>query len=109
MENHLKIYYEAFGYDLNQIDKVFVPSEISGVPYNDIHHIIGRGKNGEDRIENLMALTREEHIELGDKKFCMAMLFKIHRRHLQGLNIPHNPKWFEFYINKYEHYENLDE
>ena len=99
MQNHIKVYYAAFGYDLNQVDKIYVPSEISGAPYNDIHHIIGRGKMGEDRIENLMALTRKEHIDYGDEVYLMEMLLKIHQKNLE---IPHNPKFFDFYINKYQ-------
>jgi len=106
MENHIKIYYKAFGYDLNEIDKIYVPSEISDTQYNDIHHIISRGKKGADRIENLMAVTRQEHIDYGDNILYMVLLLKIHQRHLQIKNIPHNPKFFEYYI---KYYTNLNE
>lgn len=101
MMNHTLIYFNAFGYDTED-PTVFVPSEISEDKAVDIHHIIGRGKGGLDRIENLMALTRLEHIEFGDKVEYMVMLLKIHRRRLQIAKIPFDDKYFEFYIKKYE-------
>lgn len=99
MQSYIKVYFLAFGYDTE--DKTqFVPSEISGKA-DDIHHIIGRGKGGEDRIENLIAVTREQHNDYGDKKEYMVLLLKIHRRRLQINNIPFDDNWFEFYIKKY--------
>ena len=38
-----------------------VVSEISGKLAHDIHHITYRSQGGTDDIENLIALTREEH------------------------------------------------
>jgi hypothetical protein len=102
MENHIKIYYKAFNYDLNHIDKIYVQSELSENPYNDIHHIISRGKKGEDRIENLMAVTRKEHEDYGDRVYLIPHLLKIHRKILEINNIEFDPKWFEFYIKLYE-------
>ena len=60
MKNHTKIYMEFFGYDIPE--DVF--SVMSGLPAQDIQHIIPRGMGGsksKDFIENLAALTREEH------------------------------------------------
>lgn len=93
MKNHTKIYLTAFGFDLSDTTQ-FVPSEISGNKAVDIHHIIGRGKGGEDRIENLMALTRMEHQEYGDKEYLMWYLLRIHERQLQAYNIPYDKDYF---------------
>lgn len=101
MKAHTKIYLEAFGYDTYS-NNSFVPSEISETRAVDIHHIIGRGKKGEDRIENLMALTREEHTEYGDQKLYMVYLLKIHRKRLENANIDFDNDWFEEKIAFYE-------
>jgi len=101
MQNHTKIYFEAFGYDKEDVTQ-FVPSEISRLKAIDIHHIIGRGKKGEDRIENLMAVTRMEHKIYGDKKEYMVLLLKIHRRVLQINEITFENNWFEKKIRMYE-------
>lgn len=72
-----------FGYGIDDI----IPSEISGLPANDIHHINRRGmggSNNKDNIENLMALTREEHIEYGDKKKYKELLREIHLNFMQN-------------------------
>jgi hypothetical protein len=97
MKLHTKIYYDAFGLDTGD-ETQFVPSEISGKKAKDIHHIITR----EDRIESLMAVTREEHEDYGNNKLYNAFLLKIHRRHLQLHNIPFDNAWFEKHIAKYE-------
>lgn len=79
MKRHTKIYMDAFGYDVSD----FIPSEISGLPAVDINHIKCRGMGGDptggkDVIENLMAMTREEHIEYGDKVQHVEWLKDIH-------------------------------
>ncbi len=96
-----KIYLEAFGYDPDDHSQ-FVPSEISTERSVDIHHILGKGRGGKDRIENLMALTRTEHTDYGDKDEYMVYLLKIHRRRLKMANIPFNEDWFIEKINFYE-------
>lgn len=68
MKNHVRVYLEYFGHDQGD----FIPSEISGGRAVDICHIDCRGMGGnptreKDRIENLMAQTREEHLTLVDK------------------------------------------
>lgn len=98
MKKHTKIYMNSLGYDISD----FIPSEISGKRAVDIHHIIGRGKCGEDRIENLIGLTREEHIDLGDKKQYMVKLLTKHRLFLDDNGVSFDNKWFEEQINKYE-------
>ena len=97
MINYKKTYCDAFGYDYND-PTTLIPSEISGEKAVDIHHIATR----EDRIENLMAVTRPEHLDYGEIKEYMPYLLKIHMRHLQLNNIEFDKKWFEFYIKKYE-------
>lgn len=97
MKKHTQVYFDAFGLDKSD-PTTYVPSEISEEKAVDLHHIVNR----EDRIENLMALTREEHTVYGDKTEYMALLLKIHRRRLQLANIPFCNKWFGFYIKRYE-------
>ena len=97
MRKHTKIYMEA----MNYTDTDFIPSEISGKPGVDVHHIIGRGKTGEDRIENLMVLTREEHVEYGDKKHHMVGLLFKHESFLKSRGINYDHQWF---IDNYKKY-----
>lgn len=81
MKRHTKIYLDFFGYDLND----FVPSELSGKRAVDIHHIDARGMGGSDRdtINNLMALTREEHQQFGDIKKFKPILIQAHRQFME--------------------------
>ena len=57
MKKHVKNYFEFF--KIGEQDIIF--SELSGRPANDLHHLIYRGQGGSDDIENIMALTRDEH------------------------------------------------
>jgi len=71
---------EAFGYGMTD----FIPSELSGERANDVHHIFCKGMGGDptgskDVIENLMALTREEHEKYGDKAQYIDFLYIKHR------------------------------
>ena len=97
---------KAFGYDPGD----YIPCEISGLPAVDIHHIESRGsggdpKNYKDRIENLMALTRQHHEHYGDKAIYMSRLFKWHMNRL----IDHGVKFDRNYIeNKIKRYESID-
>jgi len=98
---HTALYMAAFGYG----DTDFIPSELSGERASDTHHIICRGAGGtkeDDRIENLMALTREEHQEYGDKKQHMAMLFKRHANFLASHGVKFDKLWILEQINRYE-------
>ena len=97
MQKHTNLYLTKCGYT----DTCFIPSEISGVKAVDTHHIISRGKGGEDRIENLMALTRKEHDMYGDKKHYMVFLLNAHRDFLRTKGISFDNDWFE---DKIEHY-----
>jgi len=79
MKKHTKIYFDYFGYSTGE----FIPSELSGLPSVDINHIDCRGMGGnpsgdKDVIENLMAMTREEHELYGDKTKYKAFLEAVH-------------------------------
>ena len=102
MKKHTKIYFEALGYNLND----FIACEISGQPAIDIHHLISRGRGGTDRIENLMALTRELHIKLGDKNQYMYKLLITHRQFLEDNGVKFDNNYFNELIKKYEDYIN---
>ena len=97
MKKHTKIYLTALNYVLDD----FIPSELSQARANDTHHIISRSKGGEDRIENLMALTRAEHLEYGDKVGYMVMLLTKHRNYLAVNGVPFDLQWFDDKIKKY--------
>lgn len=78
MKRHTKIYLDFFGYNISS----FIPCEVCGERANDIHHIEARGMGGKndvaDVIENIIALCRKHHIELGDKKQFEDELTDIH-------------------------------
>lgn len=71
MKKHTKVYFDFFDIEYDPISGWHnCKSEISSKPADDIHHINSRGMGGskdKDNIENLMALTREEHEKYGDK------------------------------------------
>lgn len=96
MKKHTKVYLDALGYD----ETDFMPSELSGQKGVDIHHIVTR----EDRIENLMLLTRQEHLELGEIKSKMNYLLVAHRHFLDKNGVEYDNEWFEKWI---KHYDNL--
>ncbi len=78
MKPHTKIYLTYFGYDTTD----FIPCEVCGSQAVDIHHIHPRGMGGtktKDTIENLMALCRKHHIEMGDKKQHIDFLIITHQ------------------------------
>ena len=91
MKAHTIIYLKAFGYSVAD----FVPCELCGKRCVDVHHIHARGMGGSsneeeyNKIENLMGLCREEHIEYGDKSQHMAMLIQKHLEFMEmnGLKI----------------------
>ena len=71
-----------FGYG----EQDFIPSEISGKKSVDIHHIFPKGMGGcsnKDNIENLIALTREEHIKAHNGEYTKEYLTEIHKKNLK--------------------------
>ncbi len=62
-----------FGYGIDD----YIACEVCDNRAVDIHHIEARGMGGskdKDLIENLMALCRQCHIDLGDKEQYMQFL-----------------------------------
>lgn len=94
MKKHTKIYMNALGYDISD----FMPCEITGKKGVDIHHIVNR----ENRIENLMLLTREAHSQYGEIKNKMVYLLETHRLFLEVNGVHFDNSWFNEKINKYE-------
>ena len=93
---HTLIYLKALGTPVSLDFKVY--SEISDNVANDIHHICTR----EDRIENLMALTRKEHIDWGEKKHLMYDLLVIHRTFLDVQCIKYSKSWFDEQMQRWK-------
>ncbi len=101
-KKHIIIYLNALDLPLSSDFKVF--SEISGAVANDIHHICNR----EDKIENLMAVTREEHIDWGEKKHLIYDLLVLHRTWLDVKGIKYSKMWFDEQMARWEperHYD----
>lgn len=95
MKSHTKIYLKSFGYT----DTDFIPCEVGGLQATDVHHIFCKGMGGnpsgdKDRIENLMALTRENHEKYGDKKQYLRDLLFIHEAKLKAKGIDYDKDWF---------------
>ena len=83
MKSHTKIYFKHFGYDIS--DRILC--EVCDRIAVDIHHIRCRGMGGSKRnddISNIMALCRECHINLGDKKQHIEFLTERHFEKLNG-------------------------
>ncbi|BFP39533.1 hypothetical protein FGF1_03780 [Flavobacteriaceae bacterium GF1] len=103
LKDHTRIYLEALGYDTEDPTQYF-ECELTGNRAVDVHHIIGRGKGGEDRIENLMALTRQKHIDYGDKVVLISTLLLEHKSFLDIKGVGYDQKWFDeklrYYIGK---------
>ena len=60
MKPYKKLYLDFFGYDCGD----YIPSEVSGLPGTDYHHLQHKGMGGsksKDFIENISCLTRKEH------------------------------------------------
>ncbi|MEM6542744.1 MAG: hypothetical protein AAF634_16430 [Bacteroidota bacterium] len=104
MVKYKKIYLKALGYDVGDTTQK-IPSELGTAQACDIHHIFNRGMGGTtenlDRIENLMALSRQEHDHYGDKKRFMWTLLSVHRQFLKMNNVPFDNDWFEERMARY--------
>lgn len=86
MRPHTKLYFKVFGYDISD----FIPCEICGKKAVDIHHIECRGMGGTsepDKIEDLMALCREDHEKYGDKAQYMQILKDAHWQFMQTAGV----------------------
>ena len=98
MRKHTQIYIKALGYHVTD----FMPSELTGLKGVDLHHIVNR----DNRIENLMLLTREEHQRLGEIKSKMVYLLEAHLKFLEDNGVKFSYDWFDEQINKYSIYDN---
>ena len=104
MKKHTKIYFDALGYDKTD----YITSELSGKPAQDIHHIDCKGMGGnpsgsKDRIENLQAVTREEHLKYGDKQEHMYYLYTKHYEFLINNGVRFD---IGYLLDKIKMYEN---
>ena len=79
MKKYLKTYLDYFNYG----EQDFIPSELSGRQANDIHHIAYRSRLGKDNIENLIALTRDEHDEAHGGKLSVEFLQEKHNKFIK--------------------------
>jgi hypothetical protein len=78
MKKHVKTYLDYFGYDQSS----WIPCEMCGQTAVDINHIDAKGMGGsklKDKIENLMAMCRKCHMDLGDKKEYKVMMKVVHQ------------------------------
>jgi hypothetical protein len=78
MKKHVKTYLDYFGYDQSS----WIPCEMCGQTAVDINHIDAKGMGGsklKDNIENLMAMCRKCHMDLGDKKEHKVMMKVVHQ------------------------------
>jgi len=106
MQEHTKIYMKAFGY----VEQDYIPSELGNGRAVDVHHIDARGMGGtkaEDRIEELMGLTREQHNKYGDKKQYMAMLYNAHRSYLRKARIWYDEDYLKDKIKYWSQYGDI--
>ncbi len=83
MKAHVANYLKFLGYGEQDI----VPSEISGSPSCDLHHVIWRSQGGSDEVENIIALTRQEHDRAHFKcepYLTREELQKVHQRFMEN-------------------------
>ena len=78
MQKHTKIYLKYFNYG----EQDYIPSELSGLPCSDIHHIKYKSQIGKDDIGNLIGLNREEHEKAHKKILTEDFLFDAHNKFL---------------------------
>lgn len=84
MQPHIRNYLKYFGYGEQDI----IPSELGGIAC-DPHHVIWRSQGGSDEVENIMALTREQHDRAHFKKepyLTREYLQTKHKEFMQAFN-----------------------
>lgn len=85
MKKYIKIYMDYFDFCAQDI----IPCDITGKPAVDVHHIEPRGMGGskdKDSIENLIALTREEHNKAEAKKYSKEFLKQKHLEYIANFS-----------------------
>jgi predicted restriction endonuclease len=78
MKKYVKTYLDYFGYD----ETSWIACEMCGQTAVDINHIDAKGMGGsklKDNIENLMAMCRKCHMDLGDKKEHKVIMKVVHQ------------------------------
>jgi len=92
--NYKKVYCTFFGYRMTNDE--WIPSEVSNTRAIDIHHIVPKQMGGKltflrdgkefgiDSIENLIALTREEHNDAHNGNLSQDKLWDIHQKKIQA-------------------------
>jgi hypothetical protein len=93
MKNHVKLYMDAFGYNVSD----FISCECCGAKAVDINHIECRGMGGDpqnkkETIENLMAMCRSCHTQYGDIVKAKEWLKRLHLKFMQTNGISTNNK-----------------
>lgn len=84
MQKHVENYMDYFGYGIDD----YIPSELSGLPCVDIHHIIKRSQGGSDDPEtNLIGLTRKEHEKAEASIYSKEYLLRKHKEFIKSRNI----------------------
>lgn len=90
MASYKRVYCKFFSYYEDEDE--FISSEISGQRAADIHHIFPKQMGGKksfvrdgktysiDCIQNLIALTRDEHTDAHAEKYTKDELWEIHRK-----------------------------
>jgi len=79
MKHHTKVFMDHWGYGEQDV----ILSELSGGRASDLHHLVFRSHGGEDTIENLMPLTREEHTRAHADPAYNEMLKEVHKNKLK--------------------------
>jgi len=87
MSPHKEIYFKHF--NLTPMDWVKCEIPACGLMAVDDHAIEcdgmgGRPSKSTHKIENLMALCREHHLQLGDRKQFKEYLNEVHKQKLNG-------------------------
>lgn len=99
--DYKKLYLKAFGY--SEFD--YIPSELSGLPAVDFCHIKHRGagkKTGRmNFVENLVALTREEHLILDSSKKNKRAMLETHINFMIKNGVPVNRARVEELLNSF--------
>ena len=76
---------DYFGY----CEQDIIPSELSGKPAGSIHHIKLKSQMGKDEVENLIALTVDEHDQAHRKLEPFLSEEYLRKKHLQFMEYKH--------------------
>jgi len=100
MRSYTKKYLDELKLD----ETSFCGCEVCGCRATEIHHITARSKykEGLNKIENIMAICRSCHQNLGDKKSKMIFLLETHWQFLIDNGVKFDENYFIEKIIKYE-------